>query len=766
MKILHVTDELSKKNYSISSLIFYLSNYFKKTKGYSYNVLASEIQTDVFKKEEEIKIINFRKFPDIFNKNEHLKEAINSAKVIHVHGLWRAINLLVVFYCIQLNKNFFIHPHGMLLDPSLKNKGLISYYFKKLVLNFFNFIYGNNLNFISITNKEIESIMNFFPKSKNIFIPNPVTEYDQSNKIDNLKKRFVFFGRIHSIKNIDLMISAFINANLEKEWELEIYGIPDDFDYEKKLRDKIKHVKNISIKPPVFGEEKNEILQSSWANLLLSKSEVLSLSVLESASLGLPSLVNKNIQIDKFDEHEGEVTSLEIKEISNKISDISKWSTEIREQKGKKLQKFISENFNIEKIKEKYLPIYLNLENNQKDRKNNNFFNFILKIFFDSIFLNTSISYLFNFMIPTLIMLLVTFAYSKPLAADLAITSSLLITLTQIFSSNMKSQIIANNNLELSYSTILFRIIFSLTILVIFTTLYLNQSFFSYENFFTVILIVFLILIQWVCEIVLCNKELKKQNHVFIYYNVINLIFSFLFFVIIIFANENLNFLLIFYILFIFTFIVIQLQNEELKFQIKIFKSGIISNIKSLAFLSSTSLIVSSIIWRLIIFNLFPKSISAIIFACFSIGSFPGTAFNLAIGPTYIKKNISITYNMKKIIYLIYFLIFILSIISAYALFKSKYIPLPNNFFIFYTLSFSLLGSFFMTYAMYFRQKSIQYTHKSRSSVFMYDIIYGLSISLYCPLLYYVGDVYGTSLSFFLASITAYLIYTIILDKK
>ena len=228
------------------------------------------------------------------------------------------------------------------------------------------------------------------------------------------------------------MISAFIQANLNDEWELIIYGIPDDLDYEEKLRDKIKDIKNISLKSPVFGEKK-EILQSSWANLLLSKSEVLSLSVLESASLGLPSLVNKNIQIDKFDEHEGEVTSLEINEISKKILYISMWSNEIRLQKGKKLKRFISDNFHIEKIKEKYLPIYSSLEDNQKNRKNNNLFNFIFKIFFDSVFLNTSISYLFNFMIPTLIMLLVTFAYSKPLAADLAITSSLLITLTQIF---------------------------------------------------------------------------------------------------------------------------------------------------------------------------------------------------------------------------------------------------------------------------------------------------------------------------------------------
>ena len=153
---------------------------------------------------------------------------------------------------------------------------------------------------------------------------------------------------------------------------------------------------------------------------------------------------------------------------------------------------------------------------------------------------------------------------------------------------------------------------------------------------------------------ILCNKELKKENYVFIYYNVINLFFSLLFFIVIIFANHNLNIILIFYIIFIFVFTILQINNEGLKFNIKIFKTGLLSNIKSFAFLSSTSLIVSSIVWRLIIFNLFPKSISAIIFACFSLGSFPGTAFNLAIGPTYIKKNISLSGNIRKVIYFLF----------------------------------------------------------------------------------------------------------------
>ena len=38
------------------------------------------------------------------------------------------------------------------------------------------------------------------------------------------------------------------------------------------------------------------------------------------------------------------------------------------------------------------------------------------------------------------------------------------------------------------------------------------------------------------------------------------------------------------------------------------------------------------------IYFIFNKSIAGIFFACFSIGSFPGTLFNSVIGPAYIKK--------------------------------------------------------------------------------------------------------------------------------
>ena len=50
----------------------------------------------------------------------------------------------------------------MLLDAALRNKGKINYYLKISFLKFVNFIYGNKLYFISITQLETNSIKKFF----------------------------------------------------------------------------------------------------------------------------------------------------------------------------------------------------------------------------------------------------------------------------------------------------------------------------------------------------------------------------------------------------------------------------------------------------------------------------------------------------------------------------------------------------------------------------------------------------------------------------
>ena len=117
------------------------------------------------------------------------------------------------------------------------------------------------------------------------------------------KKNISYFGRFSSHKNIDLIIDSFLEANLSKEWKLMIYGIDDDDSYKQKIIEKInksKVNKRIFIKKPIFEKkEKFKTMSENFLNILMSKSEILSLSVLEGLSVGTRSLVNNQIKYPK-----------------------------------------------------------------------------------------------------------------------------------------------------------------------------------------------------------------------------------------------------------------------------------------------------------------------------------------------------------------------------------------------------------------------------------------------------------------------------------
>ena len=158
------------------------------------------------------------------------------------------------------------------------------------------------MNFISITNQETKAIKKYFPETNVVEIPNPIPFEIKELKNNNKKRKMVYFGRIHPHKNVHLMINAFLKLNLDKNWNLEIYGIRDDEKYYQKLKKLINNSGQIEIKNPVFGEKKQDIMRESWVNILVSKSEVLSLSILDSAVHELPSLVNNKIETKGFED--------------------------------------------------------------------------------------------------------------------------------------------------------------------------------------------------------------------------------------------------------------------------------------------------------------------------------------------------------------------------------------------------------------------------------------------------------------------------------
>ena len=71
MKVLHITNEFTKKNFSISSLIIYISSYLNINYKVNYSILTSSLEQTLFTS-SKINLINFNSWLQYFDKKNTL----------------------------------------------------------------------------------------------------------------------------------------------------------------------------------------------------------------------------------------------------------------------------------------------------------------------------------------------------------------------------------------------------------------------------------------------------------------------------------------------------------------------------------------------------------------------------------------------------------------------------------------------------------------------------------------------------------------------
>lgn len=646
----------------------------------------------------------------------------------------------------------------MLLPEALGSGGFIKYFFKLGSLYILKKLLKRNINFISITNQETSAIKKYFPKANVNKISNPIPFHISKIKQKNKKKRFVYFGRIHPHKNLEILVDAFLETKLSNDWTLEIYGIRDDEKYFYKLKKLIGNNQQIKIKQPIFGRDKQLVMLESWANVLISKSEVVSLSILESSVYELPSLINRNIEVIGL-EKSVITTNISLENIKKKIQDISNWSSKKRFLIGKELSKQLDEKISIKSISEKYNNFYKTINLNHTEKvSETSYFRDLIKLKNINFFF-VSGSYMFNLMFPSLLVVMFVIMGKFSIAGELGLIASFWITFTQIFSSNMRTIIISEQKLDYAVITILYRFFFALFSFLIFFII--SNNFIFFENTNLIYLVSLLILFQWINEMNLVQFEVKNKILKFGIIILINILTTISALLLIYFSEfKLLSYLLFIYILYISIESVINFS------KIKIVKKNLINfifdlNIRTIAFLSSFSIIISSFTWKIMIYYIFNKSLAGIFFACFSVGSFPGTLFNSVIGPAFIKKKMKIPNLFKKLFFIFFIFLVLFLFYNVNLLNSDESINFLSNEFIYFTTTISLIGSYFMSYAMYLRHKQIQISIRERSSLFKTDILYGISITFIIPLLYYFGGAISVSFSYIVGSIIALILYSL-----
>ena len=375
--------------------------------------------------------------------------------IIHIHGLWRPIHILFIYVSSQLNIPLIIQPHGMLLDEAIKAKSKFNYLIKLFIIKIYKQLLTSAI-FIAVTDEEKKSILKYF-RTKNIeVITNP---FETTFKVQKqLKKNISYFGRYSPHKNLDLIIKSFLESKLGKDWKLTIYGIDDDSSYKKNILNLIKNSnkkKRIYIKKPIFDKNKKfKKMSESFLNVLMSKSEILSLSVLEGLSVGTRSLVNNEIKYPKKISNLLYNTKPEKKLIAKKLNQITKnFSNKYRERINIKNQ--FKKIYFSEISQKKYNNLTMGINKLKKKTLEINFFNISIA------------NGLNSFLVPFLVV--IYGLINSKISAEIGIIEGTIIYLTQIFSSNTRTILLNEKNDRIFDNFISFRSIISVVIFLIFT---------------------------------------------------------------------------------------------------------------------------------------------------------------------------------------------------------------------------------------------------------------------------------------------------------
>ena len=732
MKVIQVLDEISKKNISIVSVVRIIS---------SYQYLSNQSKIIVAKNQDRLKKVGIVKslFSNLFFSSEVNKILqYNKPDIVHIHGIWRPIHFFFMLHCTFLNIPILVQPHGMLLREALKSKSYLSYAIKLFTLYIFYRFFLSKSSFIAVTQEEEESINKYFPSAKVSIVKNPLAIQKITSK--KIKKQFVYFGRFNRHKNLKEFIIAFIDAKPSHDWSFHIYGIEDDESYRKELLNLVSKSgfeKLIRFNKPEFDiKKKFQIISESWCNVLLSKSEILSLSVLEAFSVGTQSLVNKKIFFPTWIKFFLIRSEVESKNLVRNIRSIMRQDIEKKQTIKGEMKSLFQNKYTLSNEKNVYQS-------------------FLKKIIIDHSIVNTfsNFSVLFSnllnsILVPFLMVLTVIFG-SSFFAAEIGIFPGIVLLLTQVFSANARSLLLYNKDSKFYDEVINIRFYVGIIITI---SLTLYQYFFSNtENFLILTILSCIVYLSWINEINLAIHEKNKSSLVIKLFLLMSIIFYSLmmanFLLEAVLLLDILKFYFLFHILFFLYHV--NIRNFNINKFSKYFKHQFE---EYLAVASSFFNIIGVIIWRISLIALLGKASAGLFFASFAIASFPGTLFNNIVGQI-----VTINEQLKSIIFKISNILFALYIILILSLIiLNQYFLKDFEFYNLFNITLtSLLGTPFMLRALSFRHQFLSFNRSFQKKIFIKDILYGISICPIIIILYYLGErealIYAYPISSFLA---------------
>lgn len=280
--------------------------------------------------------------------------------LFHIHSVFIPYNFFASLRLNRMRKPYVVSPHGGFCAPVLQRNRLAKMIYWHL---FESRVVKRANGMIAVTDAETNDLRSIGYKGSIRVIPNAVTlqnaSGDQTDPTPSPSITMVYLGRYDiQHKGLDFLLDTFkILSVWHPNLSLRLYGDGADRDtlLEKVKTEKIASVKILS---PVFGAEKEKILQAATIFFQPSKWEVFGISLIEAMLAGKPVIVTEGCYLsDLLKRHR---LGLIIPFNANRAAPIiSQYLLSGRlESDGKRNRTFAQNEFNIERVAGMTLDFY------------------------------------------------------------------------------------------------------------------------------------------------------------------------------------------------------------------------------------------------------------------------------------------------------------------------------------------------------------------------------------------------------------------------
>jgi len=200
--------------------------------------------------------------------------------IVHVHGVWRILNLLPLITPKNNHLKWVWSPRGMFSQWSWNYKSYIKrpfwYLLQKPALKHVDCFHATS-------HEEFEDIRRLGFKQPVALIPNGVEIPLLENLAQNKENKIVFLSRIHTKKGLHLLIPAWQKLSHQfPNWRLIIAGkMNSPYAEDMKALAKQLNTPRIEFIGETIGKEKNQLLSSARVFVLPSFSENFGIAIAE-----------------------------------------------------------------------------------------------------------------------------------------------------------------------------------------------------------------------------------------------------------------------------------------------------------------------------------------------------------------------------------------------------------------------------------------------------------------------------------------------------